>query len=523
MSSHGGPTVAVKLFIDKAKKRVLFAESEKDFVDILFSFLTLPLGTIVRLFNKQSQIGCLDELYRSVETLGEDHFQTRDCRAMLLRPANAAAVHCGRLKVKVDDADQTAIYVSNNCYCNAGYFSPIRGVRCKCGNGMDSYRRLPESSVAATGDSAVDGIFSKGGSKFIVTDDLQVTPSSTTLMFSLIDKLGLHEPLNIQEEVLQLNSSKIISLLRRAVLSKQPLTGLYFDVPIAPNWASFCCENLFTLKAIEVDPKFTPIKIRLVQTKDNSSVLYAEVNQDLVDLLFGLLCIPVGSIVKAYGQLSPNGCLHNIYNSVNVAGCVKQDCRSLLLSPKLAPFFGCSSNVLQVEELTTRGHYSGSKYLYELNPKCPKGVCGTLSRAYVNQRSINFMVTDDLRIVDFSLARSLQAIRASTIPKGELVEKELVLHKAQVLKLLGAAMATRNALSSVLLPPPKKYAATTSTEAIKAAGLQQRRSPRLHKPIQPAIRSSGLEPRKRIQPAIKGVSLQPRRSARLRKPIQAGE
>ncbi|KAI5019843.1 hypothetical protein ZWY2020_044731 [Hordeum vulgare] len=433
MSSHGGPTVAVKLFIDKAKKRVLFAESEKDFVDILFSFLTLPLGTIVRLFNKQSQIGCLDELYRSVETLGEDHFQTRDCRAMLLRPANAAAVHCGRLKVKVDDADQTAIYVSNNCYCNLGYFSPIRGVRCKCGNGMNSYMRLPESSVAATGDSAVDGIFSKGGSKFIVTDDLQVAPSSTTLMFSLIDKLGLHEPLNIQEEVLQLNS------------------------------------------------------------------------------------------MKAYGQLSPNGCLHNIYNSVNVAGCVKQDCRSLLLSPKLAPFFGCSSNVLQVEELTTRGHYSGSKYLYELNPKCPKGVCGTLSRAYVNQRSINFMVTDDLRIVDFSLARSLQAIRASTIPKGELVERELVLHKAQVLKLLGAAMATRNALSSVLLPPPKKYAATTSTEAIKAAGLQQRRSPRLHKPIQPAIRSSGLEPRKRIQPAIKGVSLQPRRSARLRKPIQAGE
>uniref|UniRef100_A0A8R7K6S7 Uncharacterized protein n=2 Tax=Triticum urartu TaxID=4572 RepID=A0A8R7K6S7_TRIUA len=105
-----GPTVAVKLFIDKEKKRVLFAESDKDFVDILFSFLTLPLGTIVRLFNKQSQIGCLDELYRSVESLGEDHFQTKECKAMLLRPVNAAALHCDRLRVKVDDADLTAIY-----------------------------------------------------------------------------------------------------------------------------------------------------------------------------------------------------------------------------------------------------------------------------------------------------------------------------------------------------------------------------------------------------------------------------
>uniref|UniRef100_A0A8R7P5C1 Uncharacterized protein n=1 Tax=Triticum urartu TaxID=4572 RepID=A0A8R7P5C1_TRIUA len=90
-------------------KRVLFAESDKDFVDILFSFLTLPLGTIVRLFNKQSQIGCLDELYRSVESLGEEHFQTRDCRTMLLRPVNAAAAHCDQLKVKVD-ADQTGIH-----------------------------------------------------------------------------------------------------------------------------------------------------------------------------------------------------------------------------------------------------------------------------------------------------------------------------------------------------------------------------------------------------------------------------
>ncbi|KAF6991350.1 hypothetical protein CFC21_008443 [Triticum aestivum] len=514
MSSHGGPTVAVKLFIDKGKKTVLFAESDKDFVDILFSFLTLPLGTIVRLFNKQSQIGCLDELYRSVEGLSEDHFQTRDCRAMLLRPANAAAVHCGRLKVKVDDADQTAIYVCNNC--SAGYFSPVRDVSCKCGRIMYGIKRLPDNSAAGTGDSTVDGIFSRGGSKFIVTDDLQVAPSSTTLMFSLIDRLGLQEQLNIKEEVLQLNSNKIISLLGRALVSKQPLTGLYFDVPSAPNGASFCCENLLKPQAIVVDPKFTPIKIRVVQTKDNSSVLYAEVNQDLVDLLFGLLCIPVGSIVKTYGQLSPNGCLHNVYNSLSVAGCVKQECRGLLLSPKLAPFFGCSSNVLQVEELPIRQHYV-PHYACELNPKSPNRGCETSYRAYVNQGSINFMVTDGLRIVDFSLAKSLQAIRAAKVPKGELVEKELVLDKTkvriiksrelarssllfnlllcsqrltvcwhyQVLKILGAAVATRNALSSVLLPTPKKNAATTSTEATTASGLQLRRSARLRKPSQP--------------------------------------
>ncbi|RRT37942.1 hypothetical protein B296_00044300 [Ensete ventricosum] len=35
-----------KLFVDKARKRGAFVESDKDFVDVLLSFLTLPIGTI---------------------------------------------------------------------------------------------------------------------------------------------------------------------------------------------------------------------------------------------------------------------------------------------------------------------------------------------------------------------------------------------------------------------------------------------------------------------------------------------
>nr|CAB3488120.1 unnamed protein product [Digitaria exilis] len=66
-------TIDVKLFVDREKKKVLFAESDKEFVDVLFSFLTMPLGTIVRLLDKQSQMGCLDELYKSVEDLSSSH------------------------------------------------------------------------------------------------------------------------------------------------------------------------------------------------------------------------------------------------------------------------------------------------------------------------------------------------------------------------------------------------------------------------------------------------------------------
>ena len=46
--------ICLKLVVDRNKKKVVFAEANSDFVDILFSFLTLPMGTIVRLLANHS-------------------------------------------------------------------------------------------------------------------------------------------------------------------------------------------------------------------------------------------------------------------------------------------------------------------------------------------------------------------------------------------------------------------------------------------------------------------------------------
>lgn len=70
--------VSFKLVVNKETDKVLFAEAGKDFIDILFSFLTLPLGAIARLVQKDSTtgavtLGCLNSLYRSVKDL-DQHF-----------------------------------------------------------------------------------------------------------------------------------------------------------------------------------------------------------------------------------------------------------------------------------------------------------------------------------------------------------------------------------------------------------------------------------------------------------------
>lgn len=74
--------VILKLMVIKEKNKVLFAEPRKDFVDILFSFLTLPLGTIARLARNDSnmqpiEVASLSSLCQSLEDLDNKYPQIR--------------------------------------------------------------------------------------------------------------------------------------------------------------------------------------------------------------------------------------------------------------------------------------------------------------------------------------------------------------------------------------------------------------------------------------------------------------
>jgi hypothetical protein len=42
-------TIPLKILVDKQRNKVVFVEAAKEFIDTLFSFLSLPLGTIIRL------------------------------------------------------------------------------------------------------------------------------------------------------------------------------------------------------------------------------------------------------------------------------------------------------------------------------------------------------------------------------------------------------------------------------------------------------------------------------------------
>ncbi|CAO2036329.1 unnamed protein product [Urochloa humidicola] len=494
------PTIEVKLFVDKEKKKVLFAESDKEFVDVLFSFLTMPLGTIVRLLGKQSQMGCLDEVYKSVEDLSTDFFQTKACKGMLLAPLNAASSHCSRLKINVDDTKVRTVYVCRDESCLAhrdNAFSSVRDTVCKCGKVMKSVGESPQNDVSTAAGESEDGIFVKGCLKFIITDDFHVAPASTSLMLSLFEKFGVRDPIDLEKEVVNLSLDKISNLLKRSLTSKQPFTGYYFDVSTPPEDTSLDMlpQNLHEqANKAEHKDKVDGVKIKVLQEKNNSSLLCAEVGDDFVDLLFGLLSIPLGYMIKTFGQGYSKGCLDNLYSSINgsAKGCMKPECQSLLLAPRAWPFFGSgATKILQVEESAPnkvqvnscfkclkfsgfstasinchkKDHFGKiycfcnevikSSKLCELNPKSPSGGGGQ-GDAYVKGGHMKFMVTDGLRVLPFALSTTVQVLSDAKIKTNELVENEMSLSKFQVMEIQRASLMSQNALSFVLLRPKKK-------------------------------------------------------------------
>lgn len=85
-SNSSSTTVNLKFMIDKKRKKVLFAEAGKDFVDFLFTLLSFPVGTVIRLLSKDGMIGCLGKLYESVENLNDTYMQPNLNKDVLLKP-----------------------------------------------------------------------------------------------------------------------------------------------------------------------------------------------------------------------------------------------------------------------------------------------------------------------------------------------------------------------------------------------------------------------------------------------------
>lgn len=192
--------ISLKAFVEKTNNRVIFVESNEDFVDVLFSFLTMPVGTIVRLTRNQQaavRVGCMNNLYQSVENLEVTHLRTDACKTMLLYPRNGAQDRCKKqLKLNIDDSKPQKRFFCQKCVNLLSYYPTAI---CNCGRLMDQLMPLEENTSKAL-DDRDRGMFVKGPSLLIVGDELRVILPSTKSSFTLFSKAGITDTSSIEEK-----------------------------------------------------------------------------------------------------------------------------------------------------------------------------------------------------------------------------------------------------------------------------------------------------------------------------------
>ncbi|KAL6342727.1 hypothetical protein AAG906_016561 [Vitis piasezkii] len=338
--------ISLKLAIDKEKNQVLFAESDIDFVDVLFSFLTLPMGTILK----------IDYLYKNVEALDEQFLQSKECKTMLLNPRSAHDIHCKNLVLKIDDTEPTKIYMCSKLFCpiktpnKKAYClsSMVENSECSCGQAMDKEVFLEYQEGIIDGN----GVFMKGTSRimFMITDDLHITPVSMSDSLAMFWKLRLESSNGIEVRTVTVDEEEVLHLLKRSLLSKTPMTDTFLsNEENTENAAPF--EPLSRPNHLE--NRFRKMKVKLLINKSSRRVLCLEAKEDFMNLVLSFLTLPLGSIIRLLRDILP-GSVDNLYKSV---GSSKMEdffnstkSKDLLLNPKLPLHFSLNEQLPLKEE-----------------------------------------------------------------------------------------------------------------------------------------------------------------------------
>ncbi|KAI7999171.1 hypothetical protein LOK49_LG10G02104 [Camellia lanceoleosa] len=493
MASKQTAEVSVRILIDEEKKRVVCAEAGNDFLDILFSFLTLPMGTIVRLVRKQqsSQIGCMNSLYRSVENLSTSYLPTEACKDMLLHPRTPCETICSGLKVNIADTKPTKYFIcSDMACCHNGYrlLSDYVNTKCKCGKLMN--RELYVSGAGSSGN-ATDEVFVKRLT-YIVSDNLQVMVSTPGALVELLGNVGIKDAKSLEEKVVKVGSEEILELLKHTLLSESPLTDVFLPKErfnpersklLNPRYHQFLSQN------IPGRATNGSMAVKIMVRKSDGKALYAEAMEDFVDLLFSFLTISLANVLKCMEGKSSLGCVDNLYKNLQVLNekwfvthgvpwnHYPKCSNELLLDPGLAPNFRCSSQPFQLAERNA-DYYLHRKLstdvcsltfqwssvhkntdfltlLTLIDPKTPNWE--TSSGNFVKRPAV-FLVSDGLAVLpSASTTSSISYLKGLNVPIEDIEEHVIKINKQEALNLLKAALITTSALTNALnLPCSRK-------------------------------------------------------------------
>ncbi|CAI9301553.1 unnamed protein product [Lactuca saligna] len=402
-------SVQLKVYLDKKKKKVKFAVAEEDFVEILFSFFTLPLGTIAKLSRKYSnndiKVGSLTSLYGSVVDLNLQHFSSKNSKDGLLNPRNSSLSHCKKLKVNLDET-----------------------------NPMDD-------SVATD-----DVVFLKNKGNFIITDDLNVKPFMLDKSIQLLNSLGVESINCLEERKMRFGLEEFSNLLMWSLSTNTPLTNLVIGGSKKP-WSStsrltnstlidITSANLFSSNIGKITQ---PMKLLVHKAK--KKVLCAQVEHPFVELLFSFLTIPLGSFVRLTKEIDDDSSpvqvgIINLYKSISCLAdenhLESEDVKAMLLCPKIANSYRRVTEFLPI---------------YDVN----KG-----AGHFLKEHARIFIVSDELEVTISQSIDVISKFNKLGVHVADMEVMEVTIGEQEALLLLKASLSSTSALTDCFDPFRKK-------------------------------------------------------------------
>ncbi|KAM0903877.1 hypothetical protein ACQ4PT_018400 [Festuca glaucescens] len=252
--------LSMKLLVDTKARRVLFAEASKDVVDFLFSLLSLPVGTAVKLLGKEAMVGSVGRLYASVEKLDATYVQAGAAKDALLHPTVFSAAVSNQSSLlglpppPSPQLPQPKTFYRCNSECNSddymdygygsrsrgtchscrGYITDAYGTTCtSCGGQMTIQLTLLPSAgsggqVAAKAAAVVSGKgFVQGIVTYTVMDDLTVTPMSSISSITQLNTFAVKDLAALQEKTVQLGYNEGLEILKASLQSRTVLTDVF--------------------------------------------------------------------------------------------------------------------------------------------------------------------------------------------------------------------------------------------------------------------------------------------------------
>lgn len=218
--------VTMKLLIDTKSNRVMFAEAGKECIDFLFHILALPIGSVIRLLTTKEMVGCLGNLYESLENLDNIYIQPNQKKDTLLKPKSAACDTSVPLLLITNSPVQNQFYLCSGCF---NYVADDARANCpSCHRSMNrklSYVAPP----AGNNEVASDGGLVKGVVTYMVLDDLVVKPMSTISSITLLNQFSIKDVGVLEEKVVTLGMDEALKMLKASLQSKNVLTSVFMD------------------------------------------------------------------------------------------------------------------------------------------------------------------------------------------------------------------------------------------------------------------------------------------------------